>query len=531
MVTFNFRNWSFGFDSKSGTARRSPLALIIMDGWGYSNEFENNAIARANTPVYDWINSAYPKTLLEASGERVGLMRGAPGNSEIGHLSLGSGRVVNDELTQIMHSIEGGEFFQNAPLRQVFTRARNRSSSVHLIGQVSDGNVESSIESLFALLRLAKQENVKNVYIHAILDGIDVPQKTADIYIEALQIKLADIGIGEIATLCGRYYAMDDGENWARTARAYTMLVHGEGKRCLDPVWAVQAGYLSNLSDDLIEPVIIERQVGVPVGTIKENDAVIFFNHKTKKLDQLARAIINNQGKKGANKKSFVDAFSLITMDSALKIPAAFGAKVEDNVLGRVFSDNGLFNCRLAETARYSHVTYFFNGRVEMEFPGESRILISDEQEDPDLGLSELGCFNVTDNVVKRLTHRPDEIVIANFATADLIAHSGSFEKTVEAVEHLDSCLERLIATIREIDGVALITSDHGNCEQMFDEYTGEFSSRHTRNPVPLHLVGNSVSNVKLRNNGALEDVAPTILGMLGIEKPFEMTGSDLRIL
>ncbi len=528
MVTVNIGNWSFGVGSRSNRSRRRPLALIIVDGWGYSDELDGNAIAQAQTPNYDSIVSTFPKTLLEASGERVGLLPGTPGNSEIGHLSMGSGRVVPDYHTRISNSIRSGEFFLNPRLKQGFARLRNRGSAVHFVGQLSDGNVNSSIETLFALLRMAKEEGAKKIYVHAILDGKDVSANTADIYVEALQIKLAEIGVGELASICGRHFAMDNQGNWERTARAYTMLVHSEGERACDPVQAVRGAYLRALTDDMIPPIVLEANPGNPIGRVNENDTVIFFNHRADRISQLASAITRPSNPK--SQKSFVDAISLVELEQDSNLHVAFYNNAERNVLGQVFSEHGITNCRLAETQRYPHVTYFFNGGIEAQFPGESRIVVPNDDSVKADEFAETGCLGVTQSFLGRLQQRPEEILIANFATADLLAHTGDFSRTLKAVEKIDSCLGSIIRKVREVDGVALITSDHGNCEQMADRETGELFLSHTKNPVPFHLVADGTQGMRLREDGALEDIAPTILGLLGISKPLEMTGSDLRL-
>ncbi|MCB1023273.1 MAG: 2,3-bisphosphoglycerate-independent phosphoglycerate mutase [Acidobacteria bacterium] len=528
MVTVKLGNWSFGFGSRSGSGRKRPLALVILDGWGHSSETAGNAIALADTPNYDNICSQYPKTLLAASGSRVGLLPEAPGNSEIGHLNLGMGRVVRSERNRIIDAIESGEFFDNTALKSAFTRTRNRGSSVHLVGLISDGNVHSSLDSLFALLRMAKKEGCgERVFIHGILDGKDVTDRTAEIYIEALQIKIAEIGCGKIASLCGRHYAMDCEENWDRTARAFTMIVHSEGERAFDPVTAIRGSYLRGKTDEFVQPIVLEEKPGTPVVSMKNGDAVIFFNHRGDAMRQLVRSLgTNGQGTGNNSRKPKIDAVCMTRYDPGLKLPVAFLPQKEINVLAEIFARHGVANCRLAETGKYSHVTYFFNGGREPAHPGEKRILVPSEISGTNGNDSTTACFTVTDKLLSSLEAGDDDVFVVNLAAADTVAHTGNLQKTIEAVQSMDRCLGDIVRKIHEVDGVALITSDHGNCEEM----TNGNSTSHTSNPVPFHFVANNLNGLRLREDGALEDVAPTILGILGIEKPFEMTGNDLRI-
>lgn len=531
MTTIKLGNWSLDFGSDMNNGRtRKPLALIIIDGWGYSAQKQGNAIALAHTPNYAEICAKYPRTLLAASGSRVGLMNNAPGNSEVGHLNLGTGRIVRTKRSKVLDAIKSGKFFENEVLKVNFAKAKQKGTAVHLIGLVSDGDVHSSLENLFALLRMAKKFGLKDVFIHCILDGRDVPQRTADIYIEALEIKLADIGIGKIATLCGRQYAMDKSLNWERTARAFTMLVHGEGERSSDAVTAIRGSYLRGISDEFVQPVILEKTLGIPVATIKNNDTVIFFNHRSDRMRQLVKSLItSDRAENSAFGKPNINAVCLTEYDRKFNLPVAFEHSEENNALAHVFAENGVLNCRLTETEKYAHVTYFFNGGAEIEHPCEQRILVSSHgitaNEKP-----EMGCFKVTDKLLRGLEAGENDVFIVNLAAADLIAHTGNLEKTIEAVQFVDTCLGGIVGKIREVGGVALITSDHGNCEEMSDLTNGTPNNSHTTNPVPFHLIANNLNGLKLRENGALEDVAPTILGLLGLKKPNEMTGNDLRI-
>lgn len=532
MVTVKLGNWSLGFGSDMNNGHKKPIALIIIDGWGFSPEQKGNAIALARTPNYDDICANYPRTILAASGSRVGLTPESPGNSEIGHLNLGTGRVVKTKRARVADAVRSGEFFENEVLKKAFATAKNNHSSVHLVGLLSDGDVHSSTENLFALLRMAKNEGLKDkVFIHAILDGLDVQQRTADIYVEATEIKLADIGLGEIATLCGRSYAMDKNQNWDKTARAFTMLVHSEGERAFDAVTAIRGSYLRGISDEFIQPIVLEKSPGMPIASVKNGDVVIYFNHRSDRMRQLVKALsLSDSTEITTFGKPKIETVCLTEYDRKYNLPVAFTTKQETNALAQIFANNGILNCRLTETEKYAHVTYFFNGGIETEHPCEQRVLVPSPKVVTNEIQPELGCFKVTDKLLRGLEAGENDVFIVNLAAADLIAHTGNLEKTIQAVQFVDTCLGGIVNKIKEVGGIAMITSDHGNCEEMSDLLTGKPNNSHTSNPVPFHLVANHTNGLRLRDDGALEDVAPTILGILGIEKPSEMTGNDLRI-
>lgn len=532
MVTVKFGNWSLGFSSDMNNGQKRPIALIIIDGWGFSAEQKGNAIALARTPNYDEICANYPHTVLAASGTRVGLTPDSPGNSEIGHLNLGTGRVVKTKRARVAEAIKSGEFFNNQVLKNAFADAQTNDSAIHFIGLLSDGEVHSSFESLFALLRMAKREGIREkVYVHAILDGRDVPQRTADIYVEATEIKLADIGLGEIATLCGRSYAMDKSQNWDKTARAFTMLVHSEGERAIDAVSTIRSSYLRGISDEFIQPIILENDSGRPVATIRNGDVVIYFNHRSDGMRQIVKALsLTDANELTTFGKPQIKTVCLTEYDRKYNLPVAFQAQEETNALAQIFAKNGILNCRLTETEKYAHVTYFFNGGIDIEHPCEQRVLVPSPKVITNEIQPEMGCFKVTDKLLRGLEAGENDVFIVNLAAADLIAHTGNLEKTIQAVQFVDTCLGGIVNKIKEIGGIAMITSDHGNCEEMSDLMTGKPHNSHTTNPVPFHLVANHTNGLKLRQNGALEDVAPTILGLLGIKKPDEMTGNDLRV-
>lgn len=510
---------------------RRPIALIIVDGWGYSPRRDGNAIALAHTPFYDEICARYPKTLLEASGLRVGLPEGVPGNSEVGHMNIGAGRIVHTNIAKINLAIANGSFFENEALTAAFKKAKENNTALHLIGLLSNGEVHSSENHLFALLRLAKRMGLEKVFVHAILDGRDSPNRSADIFVEALEIKMADIGCGQLASLCGRYYAMDRDQNWERTARAYTMLVHAEGERAFDGISAIRGSFLRGINDEFIQPIVLESAPGVPVATVRDGDAVVFYNHRGDRMRQLVKALaVKESDNDSPSHKPQTEAVCLTDYDRSFGLPVAFPMDSEANVLAEVFARNSITNCRVTETEKYAHVTYFFNGGVETEHDGEGRVLIPSPKIAAYESQPEMSCFKVTDKLLRGFEEGTNDVYIVNLAAADIIAHAGNLNKTIEAVQFIDTCLGGILEKLRQVNGIALVTSDHGNCEEMISYVNGGVNTSHTSNPVPFHLIDEHCNGMKLRPDGALEDIAPTILGILGLEKPAEMTGSDLRI-
>lgn len=509
---------------------KRPLALVILDGWGYSPRRDGNAIALAHTPNYDEICEKYPMTLLAASGKQVGLAPDAPGSSEVGHLSIGAGRIVKTDISRISEAIRSGSFFLNQVLKNAFESARTRGSAVHLVGLLSDGGIHSSPESLFALLRMAKRVGLSNVFVHAILDGRDVMQRTADIYAEAVEIKMADIGVGRFATLVGRYYAMDREANWDRTARVFTMLVHGEGERAIDAVSAIRSSFLRGITDEFVQPIVLEGDNGEPLATLRSDDVVIFFNHRGDRMRQLVRSVaVSDETTQLAPVKPRIDAVCLTEYDRSIKLPVAFRPEREERTLAEVFAENGVRNARITETDKYAHVTYFLNGGVDSAHSGEHRVVLPSLARTAAETMPELNCFKVTDALLRSLDEGANDVFIVNIAAPDAVAHSGSLEKTIESVQFVDTCLGGIIAKIREKNGIAIVTSDHGNIEEMADLMTGAPNGSHTSNRVPFHLIDESSPDATLRSDGALQDVAPTLLGILGIDVPHEMTGRDLR--
>ena len=510
--------------------RKIPLALIIIDGWGYSPVREGNAIALAAKPFYDELAEKYPRTLLTAHGTRVGLPDGVMGNSEVGHLNLGAGRVIRMDVSRIDHEIATGEFFNNEVLAKTMDGARERGKQLHLMGLISDGQVHSSQEHLYALLRMTKQHGVERVFIHCFLDGRDTPPSSAADCVAALQNKTEEIGCGRIATIVGRYYAMDRDKRWERTRRACDLLVSAVGVRATDPVAAIKDSYQRGVTDEFVEPVVIEDTNGEPAATIKDGDAVIFFNFRPDRARQLTRALaIAGFEEFPIPNRPQVDFVCFSVYDVTFPLAVAFRTEKHQNILADVFTRFSLENFRLAETEKYAHVTYFFNGGTEKEFPGEQRLLVPS----PRIATYDLepamSAFQIANNLLRAIDEGRTDVFIVNFANPDMVGHTGKLDKSIEACQYVDTCLGWITKAMRTVRGVTLITADHGNAEQMIDPKTGQPHTAHTTNPVPFHLIDEDSLGVKLRAGGALEDVAPTMLGLLGIEQPSEMTGRDLR--
>jgi 2,3-bisphosphoglycerate-independent phosphoglycerate mutase len=509
--------------------KRGPLALIVIDGWGYSPAREGNAIALATTPYYDEIVAKYPQTLLEAHGSRVGLPAGVMGNSEVGHLNIGSGRVIRMDVSLVDHEIETGDFFKNKGLATAMEGAKKRGSALHLMGLLSDGQVHSSLTHLYALLQMAKNHGLERVFVHGFLDGRDTPPASATLYVAALEKKITEIGCGEIATLVGRYYAMDRDKRWERSKRAYDLLVHAIGDRFSDPLEAVEKSYEVGVTDEFVEPRVIVRASGEPVATIKNEDSVICFNFRPDRARQITRALaVPDFTEFPVTDRPRVEYVCFTTYDATFPLPVAFPPRHHRNVLAEVFGSVCTRNFRLAETEKYAHVTYFFNGGVEQPFPCEQRLLVpSPKVATYDLQ-PEMSAFAVTDKVLRAIDEGATDVFVINFANPDMVGHTGKLAQTIEACQYVDTCLGSITNAIRQRHGVTLITADHGNAEQMIDPLTGSPHTAHTTNPVPFHFVDEASIGMKLRAGGALEDVAPTLLALLDIEKPKEMTGKDL---
>jgi 2,3-bisphosphoglycerate-independent phosphoglycerate mutase len=510
-------------------ANRRFVALIVLDGWGYREEAEANAIALADTPFFDRLWSEFPHTLIHASEERVGLPAGQMGNSEVGHLNLGAGRVVYQDIVRISRAVRTGEFFQNPVLCAAMDVARERGKSLHLVGLVSDGGVHSLHTHLYALLRMAKERRVPRVCVHAIFDGRDTPPTSGLRHLENLLREMREIGVGEVVTVGGRYYAMDRDNRWDRVERAFRAMVRGEGRKSADPAAAVAASYEAGKTDEFIEPVVIERD-GRPAGVISPGDSVLVFNFRADRVRQLTRALTAAEFDRFPRPERLDLAYAcLTTYDESFGLPVAFGPQTMKNILAEVFTARGIRNLRIAETEKYAHVTYFFNGGEEKTFPGESRILVPSPSVSTYDLQPEMSAFEVGERAEAEVASGKHDAMILNFANGDMVGHTGILSAAVRAVEAVDENLRRVVEKVWAVGGAALVTSDHGNAELMADPETGEPHTAHTTNPVPLIFADPKAATAVLRENRALEDLAPTILGLLGLEAPPEMTGRDLR--
>ncbi len=509
--------------------KRRFVALVVLDGWGYREEKENNAVAMANTPFFDHIISRYPSTIIHASQERVGLPNGQMGNSEVGHLNIGAGRVVYQDFVRINKAVEGGEFFENQVLLDAMKKTRERERPLHLIGLVSDGGVHSMDIHLLALLDMAKKNGIARVYVHALLDGRDTPPKSGVGYLTELRDEMERIGVGEIATVGGRYYGMDRDNRWERTERAYRALVFGEGIAQEDPVEAVERSYEKGVTDEFVEPVVIVKD-GVPVGPIERGDGIVFFNFRADRARQLTRALALPVFEKFDRGGFLEPTYVCMTLyDETFHLPVAFSPKSMKNSLGEVFAMEGIRNLRIAETEKYAHVTYFFNGGEEEVFDGETRILIPSPSV-PTYDLQpEMSAYEVADRAVSEVRKGACDVMVLNFANPDMVGHTGIMEAAVAAVEAVDANLAKVVKVVLDAGGVALVTSDHGNVEIMVDPETGQPHTAHTINPVPFIVVDPHFRG-RLKENRALEDIAPTILKLLGLPVPGEMTGQDIRV-
>jgi 2,3-bisphosphoglycerate-independent phosphoglycerate mutase len=505
----------------------APIALIILDGFGLRHDVTGNAVAQANKPNYDRYWSTYPHTTLTACGEAVGLPEGQMGNSEVGHLNIGAGRIVYQDLTRISKSIRDGEFFENETLLGAVRHAKANGKKLHLYGLLSDGGVHSHIAHLFALLDLAKKEELGEVYIHAFLDGRDVSPDSAKGYLEQLQAKIAEVGVGRIATVQGRYYAMDRDKRWERTEKSYRAMVYGEGPQYTDPIQAVVESYEKSVYDEFVMPTVIVKEDGTPVATVESEDAVVFFNFRPDRAIQLSQVFTNSdfrgfdRGEKCPQNLYFV---CLTLFSETVGGYVAYVPKNLDNTLGEVLVQNGKKQLRIAETEKYPHVTFFFSGGRDVELPGETRILINSPKVATYDLQPEMSAYEVAAAAVKEIEADKHDAIILNFANPDMVGHSGMLEPTIKAVEATDECLGQVVEAVLAKGGVCLITADHGNADMVIDEQGRPFTA-HTTNPVPFIL---TKQGVELRDDGILADLAPTMLTLLELAKPAEMTGSTL---
>ncbi len=514
--------------------RPKPIVLTVLDGWGFRAETKGNAIALARKPNYDALIDKFPNTLIQTSGPAVGLPEGQMGNSEVGHMNLGAGRVVHMDITRIDLLIANQQLDQVPLFQQAMERGRQRQ--LHFIGLLSDGGVHSHIQHLFALLELAKKEKVEKVFVHVFTDGRDTPPNSGRDFVRQLQQKMRELGIGEIASVVGRYYAMDRDNRWERVQLAYNALVHGVAEtKSNDPVQALQSNYEQGITDEFVKPIVITQGTGPnapPVGLIRDDDAVIFYNFRADRARQMTFALAAPDFDKFVDEKRPKNLFYVAMTKYDKKwswLQAVITPEKLEHILAQVFQELQYKNLRCAETEKYAHVTYFFNGGVEKPFNGEERILVpSPKVATYDL-MPEMSAAGITDTVVKAIEKGEFDAIIMNYANADMVGHSGKLEATIKAVESVDAGLGRIYQAMKPRGGAWIVTADHGNAETMIDPNTGGPHTYHTTNPVPLLCITEN-DQLKLAPGGALRDIAPTMLSILGEPIPADMTGRDLRI-
>ena len=508
-------------------AVHKPIVLIVLDGWGYSENPKNNAILNAKTPTWDRLWKRYPKTLIKGSGTEVGLPSGQMGNSEVGHLNLGAGRVVYQEFTRVSRAIRTGSFFNNQTLTDAVDLAIKTDKSLHIMGLLSDGGVHSHEDHIQAMAKLAVERGAKNVFLHAFLDGRDTPPKSAETSLSAMEQTFQELGSGRIASIVGRYYAMDRDHRWPRVKAAYDLITDATADyEAESAIAGLQMAYDRDETDEFVKPTRIVPAGEQPV-RIADGDVMIFMNYRSDRARQITRPFIEPDfAEFERDRIPKLGCFVSLTEYSAgFDMPVAFPPERLQNVFGEYISKLGLHQLRIAETEKYAHVTFFFNGGVEEPYPGEDRILIPS----PDVATydlkPEMSALELTDKLVEAIESGKYDAIICNYANPDMVGHTGNFEATTKAIEALDKCLERVVDSIQRVGGEVLITADHGNAEQMRNPETDQPHTAHTSNPVPLIYVGRPAT---LAENGALSDVAPTMLHLMGIEKPNEMGGDSL---
>ena len=507
------------------------LALIIMDGWGVNKHKEGNAIKLAHTPNLSRLSKEYPYTELECSGNAVGLPAGLMGNSEVGHLNIGAGRVVWQEITRIDQAIKDGSFFTNPELVNTMAHCRKHKTNIHLIGLVSDGGVHSSEQHYLALLEMAKKRGFtkNNLFFHAVMDGRDTPPTNGIHYLEKLEHRMNALNVGRIASISGRYYLMDRDKRWDRVEKAYNALTVGTGEKETSTLEAIQNAYDKGETDEFIKPIIITT-ASQPIGLIKDKDSVIFFNFRADRAREITRTLTETDFKE-FHRQSFPKVlFTTLTQyDEKFSLPMAFKPITMKNIMGEILSKNNIKQLRIAETEKYAHVTYFFNGGEEKPFPLEDRQLIPSPKVATYDMQPEMSAPEVTRQVLKDIAEGKHQVIIMNYANCDMVGHTGIMEAAIKAVETVDDAVNRITETILKQNGIILITADHGNAEEMIDHQNGnQPHTYHTTNPVPFILVGAQFKGAQLRDSGQLSDIAPTILDIIGIPKPTAMDGTSL---
>ena len=505
---------------------KGPVMLMILDGFGINEKTDGNAVKLAKTPNIDKLMKKYQNTIMYTSGLKVGLPDGQMGNSEVGHTNIGAGRIVYQELTKITKSIEDGDFFAIPEFIEAIENCKKHNSKLHILGLLSDGGVHSHIRHLYGLLEMAKIRDFEDVYVHCFLDGRDTPPASAEGYITQLEEKMKEKKVGKIASISGRYYAMDRDKRWDRVKKCYDALVRGEGNKATSATIAIEDSYQKEVFDEFVEPTVIVNN-DTPIATIGENDSVIFFNFRPDRAREITRAIVDPDFDGFETEKINTYFVCFTNYDETMpNVKIAFKKEPLVNTFGEVVSKNGLKHLRIAETEKYAHVTFFFNGGEEKQYPGEDRILVpSPKVATYDLQ-PEMSAPIVTEKVVEAINEDKYNAIILNFANPDMVGHTGSLPAAIKAVETIDECVQKVVDAMLAHNGTILITADHGNCEQMIDYKTGEPHTAHTTNPVPLILVTND-ETLKVKS-GKLADLAPTMLEILGIEKPEEMTGESI---
>ena len=508
---------------------KKPVVLMVLDGYGLNDRTEGNAIAMANTPVMDKLMKECPFQKGYASGLAVGLPDGQMGNSEVGHMNIGAGRIIYQDLTRITKDIEDGTFFKNEELLEAMENCKKNDSDLHLFGLLSDGGVHSHLSHVYGLLEMAKQQGVSKVYVHAFLDGRDTPPASAKGFVETLENKMAEIGVGKVASLSGRYYAMDRDNNWDRVEKAYDSLVTGDGIKAESATQALQESYDNGKTDEFVEPTVICKD-GQPLSLVKANDSVIFFNFRPDRAREMTRAFCDDKFTGFERKTGFIPLTFVCFKDYDESIPnkkVAFKKEIIKNTFGEFLANHGKKQLRLAETEKYAHVTFFFNGGEEKQFEGEDRILVNSPKVATFDMQPEMSAYEVCDNLVESIRSDKYDVIIVNFANPDMVGHTGIMEAAIKAIETVDECVGKTVDAILDVDGQMFICADHGNAETEIDFSTGNPFTAHTTNPVPFVWVSNNINGRTLKS-GKLADIAPTMLNVMNLEVPKEMTGECL---
>lgn len=508
---------------------RKPVVLMILDGWGNREATADNAVTLAKPENFYALRDKWPTTELKCSGNAVGLPEGQMGNSEVGHLNIGAGRVVYQEITRITRSIETGEMQKNPEIVSLMKDAKEKGSALHFLGLLSDGGVHSHITHLMGLLRMAKDFGLTKVFVHAFLDGRDVPPQSALQYVEQLEAFMQELGTGKIATIGGRFYGMDRDKRWERIETAYRAMTAGVGKTAYSAKEAIEASYAEGVTDEFMLPTVLLKENRKPVGLIEAHDSVMFVNFRADRARQISHAL-TDETFEGFEREKIQDLHYLCMTqyDAAMDVPVAYRPQSMENILSEVLSRNGKKQLRVAETEKYAHLTFFFNGQVEEAYPLEERILIPSPKVKTYDMQPEMSAEAITAEVLKAVASDAFDVIMINFANPDMVGHTGILPAAVKAVRTVDGCLGRITEAVLAKDGALLVTADHGNCECMVDPETGAPHTAHTTNPVPFILAAKGLEGAVLRAGGALEDIAPTLLSLVGVEKPEEMTGRSL---